>query len=186
MIEKLKTMISEKRLQHSLNVRDVAVSLAEHYGSDVKKARIAGILHDCAKGFRYDESLRFVKEYELELDKISLKNYALLHAPIGAKIAQVEFGIIDEEILNAIRFHTTGRENMTLLEKIVCLADYIEPSRNFEGLARIRELAFVNIDSSLAAAFGTTICFIISRNYLLHPTTVLARNSLLNNSTHKE
>lgn len=185
-IEKLKTMISGKRIEHSLNVRDVAVRLASHYGADVEKARVAGLLHDCAKGFRCDEALKLAKEYELQLDKVTLNHHALLHAPLGAKIAQVEFGITDEEILDAIRFHTTGRENMTLLDKIVCLADYIEPGRGFRGIDEIRSLAFSDINMALGKAFGSTINFIVSKNYILHPTTVLARNSLLKATTCKE
>lgn len=185
-IEKLKTMISERKMEHSLNVRDVAVKLAQHYGADIEKVRIAGILHDCAKGFQCDESLKRVKELGLELDKVTLKHHALLHAPLGAKIAQIEFGIEDDEILNAIKYHTTGNEDMTLIEKIVCLADYIEPGRSFKGLDIIRDLAFVDIDMALVRAFGATIIFVVSKNYILHPTTVIARNSLLKTSTYRE
>lgn len=185
-IEKLKGMIPPKRLEHSLNVRDMAMELASYYGADIDKARISSILHDCAKGFCCDEALRLAKRYELELDKVTLKHHALLHAPLGAKIARFEFGITNEEILNAIMFHTTGRENMTLLEKIVCLADYIEPGRSFRELDGIRKLAFADIDMALVKAFGSTITFIISKNYVLHPTTVLARNSLLKSGICKE
>jgi predicted HD superfamily hydrolase involved in NAD metabolism len=84
-------------------------------------------------------------------------------------------------VLNAIRYHTTGREDMSMLEKIICISDYVEPKRTFEGVTEIRELALVDIDKALFAAFSTTIAYIISKNYILHPMTVIARNRLLLN-----
>lgn len=178
-IDKLKTMVSERRFSHSLRVRDTALDLAKRYDVDPQKVNIAALLHDCAKGYSCEELLKFCDEYNLEIDQYSKLHKQLIHAPLGAKIAHVEFGVEDEEILNAICYHTTGRENMSMMEKIICTADYIEPKRSFEGVDEIRELAYVNIDRALFVALGKTMEYILLNNYILHPLTVIARNSLL-------
>lgn len=178
-IEKLKGMVSERRFHHSLRVKDTAMELAKVYGIDVEKAKLAAILHDCAKGYNCEQLLALCDEFNIELDEVTKFNKQLIHAPLGAKVAQIEFGIEDADILNAIHFHTTGRENMSMLEKIICTSDYVEPKRSFDGVDEIRELAYIDIDRALFIAFGITINYIISNNYILHPTTVMARNDLL-------
>lgn len=179
MIEKLKSMVSERRFQHSLRVRDTAVELAKIYGVDQEKASTAAILHDCAKGYNCEELLQLCDEFNIEIDEVTKLHKQLIHAPLGAKVAETQFGITDPDILNAIHYHTTGRADMSMLEKIICTSDYIEPKRAFEGVAEIRELAFVDINRALFVAFGMTINYIISNNYILHPMTVIARNDLL-------
>jgi predicted HD superfamily hydrolase involved in NAD metabolism len=103
----------------------------------------------------------------------------LWHAHVGAEVVRSELGIEDEEVLDAIRYHTSGRENMTLLEKIVCLADYIEPGRQFPGVEELRTAAEEDLDRALAKGLGGTITFLVNREKRIYPLTVLARNSLL-------
>lgn len=178
-LEKLKQMISEKRLKHSLGVKTVAVHLASTYGVDIEKVSIAALLHDCAKGYNLEQSVELCKELDVELDEITRKCEKLIHAPLGAKIAKVQFGIEDTDILDAIAYHTTGRENMSIFEKIICLSDYIEPLRDFPGVERMRETAYKDIDRALVMALESTIKNVLSKNELLHPKTVIARNSLI-------
>ena len=102
-----------------------------------------------------------------------------MHAPLGAEIASKEYGVDDVEILDSIRFHTTGRENMGILEKVIFLADYIEPGRNFPGVEEIREQAFEDIDSAMTMALDKSLKFVISKGALIHPLTVKARNYMI-------
>jgi predicted HD superfamily hydrolase involved in NAD metabolism len=102
-----------------------------------------------------------------------------LHAEVAAFVAEQEYGINDPEVLDAIRYHTSGRVGMTLLDKIVCLADYIEPGRNFPGVDRIRELAEHNLEQALVAGFDSTITFLIEKQKVIFPLTVLARNDIV-------
>lgn len=176
---KLELAISPGRYKHSENVAAVAVKLAEKYEVDVSKAAIAGILHDCARNKTEKELFRLCEKFDIGLDLIMAKQPVLLHGYVGAVIAKTDYGIKDMEILNAIRFHTTGRENMGILEKIVFIADYIEPSRKFKGIDEIRMLAFKDIDKSISKAFDTTIVHLIKKGEIIHPDTIKARNYLL-------
>ena len=126
-IEKiLKEELSDERYLHTLGVRDCAVELAKRYNLDVKKAELAGLLHDCAKCKTNDELKEIIDKFLDDVDKNELKNYKTLHAPVGAYYAKEKFNIEDNEILSAIRWHTLGRVNMTTFEKIIFLADKIE------------------------------------------------------------
>jgi predicted HD superfamily hydrolase involved in NAD metabolism len=178
-IKKLRTLIDERRLSHSIGVSQCAVKLAKHYGADVEKAEVAGLVHDCAKCLPYEESIRLCGIYGFEPDSISKANKALLHAPLGAFLAEDRFQIQDREILSAVACHTTGKKDMTLLEKIICLADYIEDSRRYSGVEDIRAIAYVDINKALLTALEMSIRVVLDRGKLLHPMTVEARNSLL-------
>lgn len=178
-IIRLREQLSSKRLEHSINVMNTAVSLAKHYQADEQKAELAGILHDCAKELLKEESTKRAYEYGLEPDEIIRRQNSLLHGPLGAYIARNEFAVEDEEVFNAIYYHTTGRRSMSLLEKIVYISDYIEPGRTFKGVNVLRKLAFTNIDKCLLKCTDTTIRFILKEGGLLHPNTVDARNSVL-------
>lgn len=179
LLELLVERIGEKRAEHSIRVMDTAVKLASHYSSDINKARIAGALHDCAKYRDKSYLLKRASDFGIILDKTMIINYQLIHGPLGAKVAEDEFGIEDEEILDAIRYHTTGRENMSLLDKIVYMADYIEPSRNFSGVELARQLAFKDLDEGLIYAMNNTILDLIKTNKLIHLDTIKARNYLV-------
>ncbi len=165
--QKLKTMLVPDRFRHSLGVRDTAVRLAKIYGADEKKAEIAGLLHDNAKNM--PDMLKRCEDLEAELDEFELKNPVLIHAKLGAETAKCEFGITDREIIDAIRWHTIGRENMSLLEKIVFVADLTEPGRDFPDAPMLRELSERNLDEALLKCIRSTIEVNHKRGVDIHP-----------------
>lgn len=143
----LNLILKKSRYQHSIGVKDVACDLAAIYGYDMNKAEIAGILHDCAKYLTDEQLLEKCEEYHLSVTEIERKCPFLLHGKVGAIFARDKYGIEDEEILNAIIYHTTGRPAMTLLEKIIFTADYIEPFRKLiPKIDVIREIAYSDLD----------------------------------------
>ncbi|MDR7857080.1 bis(5'-nucleosyl)-tetraphosphatase (symmetrical) YqeK [Tissierella sp.] len=176
---KLIETIGENRYSHSLRVMETAVKLAMTYNVDLEKTRIAGILHDCGKIRNETYLLKRTDDFGIILDKSMEYNHELIHGPLGAEIAKVEYGIEDIEILDAIYYHTTGRENMSTLDKIIYIADYIEPKRNFEGVEKVRDMAFSDINQSIIMAMEKTISFLIKNNKLIHPNTIKARNYLI-------
>lgn len=139
---KLATLIPEKRLKHSLGVMETAVRLAPVIGADVEKARIAGLLHDCAKKLNYQEMLTACEKGGVALAEGEAQNEPILHAPAGVYVARHEFGVTDPEILGAIRNHTAGAPEMSALEILIFVADFIEPNRKpIPGLEKIRQTA---------------------------------------------
>lgn len=179
-MEHLKNSISAKRYVHSVNVSDTAVKLAVQYGCDARKAEIAGLVHDCARELDMPLLLNCLAQEGIKADEMELSVKELLHGPAAVHICRKVFDIEDEEILNAVRYHTTGRENMSLLEKIIYLSDFIEPGRCFDGVDEIRGLAFENLDKALLLAFDSSIRYIISKNGIIHIDTVLSRNYMIN------
>ncbi|HOS69754.1 MAG TPA: bis(5'-nucleosyl)-tetraphosphatase (symmetrical) YqeK [Bacillota bacterium] len=177
--EYLGKTISSKRYTHSINVSKTAKKLAEFYGYDAFKAEIAGLVHDCARDLEKPLQLKYLKEEGIEADELTLSIGELLHGPAAVHICRKVFAIEDEEILSAVRYHTTGKENMSLLEKIIYLSDFIEPARSFPGVEELRGLAFRNLDKALLLAFNSSILYILSKNGFVHIDTILARNHLL-------
>lgn len=180
-IEKtLKDMLPERRLKHSLNVSKCAVKLSEIYKCDKEKAEIAGLVHDCAKYFTDEQIEDCIERFNIELDSLEVNNIALSHSVIGSYVAVDIFNIKNEEIINAIKYHTTGKENMSLLEKIIYMADLIEEGRNFPKVEELRELTYSGkLEEALILSFNNTIKFVIDNNQLIHPRTVKARNYIL-------
>ncbi len=176
---KLQSMLTPKRFAHSLAVRDASIRLAQHYGVDEHKAAAAGLLHDCAKGLSEEQLLKLADEFGILIDSIQKSEAGLLHAPIGAELARKEFDVHDREILTAIRYHTTGCEDMGLLAKIICLADFIAEGRNFPEVEDLRRIAFADLDAALLMGMDLTIKHVISKGSLIHPDTVKARNNLI-------
>ena len=167
MQEKLQSALSVKRYIHTMGVAEEAVKLAEIYGTpqDQQKARVAGLLHDCAKDYPEAMRLRFCKEYKVKMDEIMEKQTDLIHPFLGAEVARREYQVTDEDILNAIRYHTTGRAGMSLLEKIVWLSDYIEPGRKqAPNLPEIRRIAFEDLDKALIMALENTLSYLKGGN----------------------
>lgn len=179
LIEELRANLDDERFRHSLGVMKTAAKLAEHYNVDVKKAEIAGLLHDCAKCMDLVSQLKIAENFGILQDDVEKREGALLHAPVGAIVAKRDYGITDKEILNAIRIHTTGDVKMSMLEKIIFLSDLIEPERCFPGVDELRIKAFKSIDDALIDAFDSTIRYVLEKGSLLHPRTVLARNYIL-------
>lgn len=171
--------LSPKRYKHSLNVMDTAGKLADTYGLDVAKASLAGLIHDCAREIRGNDVFLECNRFNIEISNVCKIQPELLHGPLGAKLAEEQYGITDEIILNAVRWHTTGHENMDLMAKVIYIADYIEPGRSFPGIEEARQLAFKNIDSAMVFSLDRTIRFVVSRGLLVHPDTINARNSIL-------
>ena len=158
---RLKENIGKKRYIHSLGVSDTAACLAMRYDADVRKAALAGLVHDCAKGLDETELFETVNKAGIQISKTEEENSELLHSKAGSVIAKVEYGITDEEILSAIFWHTTGKPCMTLLEKMIFIADYIEPNRcNIPNLSVIRKMAFLDIDAATAYACENSLSFL--------------------------
>lgn len=179
MFHYLQMNLKESRLRHSLSVSDTAVELAAIYGQNIESARIAGLVHDCAKNMTTEQLVKVAKEYKIEIDEIYKQNPSILHGLVGSIIARTVMGILDENILNAIRYHTTGRKNMSILEKIIYIADYIEPSRKFNGVEELRSLSKIDLDAAMVLSLENTIKYVISQKGLLHIDTIYARNYLL-------
>ena len=154
-----------------------AIRLAERYGADVEKARVAALLHDCTKKLDMDEQLALCRKYGIELDELERKALKLLHAKTGAAIARDVFGV-DDEIYSAIWWHTTGHAGMTLLEKIMYLADYIEPSRDFPGVDKLRAVCYKDLDEGLLMGLEMTIEEMTSMGNPVHHATIEARDAL--------
>ncbi len=175
--DKMEEKLGHHRYIHSVGVAGTAVSLAMKYGENIYKAQIAGILHDCAKCYDDEELVRLCRKKEIEVTDFEEKHGFLLHAKYGAYLAENKYGIRDEDILNAIRWHTTGREEMSLLEKIIFISDYIEPTRNkAENLSVIRNEAFNgnDIDKVLLMIMSETIKYLNASDNSIDTTTISA------------
>lgn len=177
--EKLQSAMSIERYIHTLGVAEEAKKLAANYGNEelVKKAEFAGLLHDCAKDYPADMKRRFCKEYHINVDEIMNKQIDLVHPFLGAEVAKREYGVSDAEILEAIKWHTTGKANMSVLDEIIFIADYIEPNReSFEGIEEARSLAYENLDKAMAYILESTIEYVNKRDRALHPYSAEALN----------
>ena len=147
---KLQTNLTAKRYEHTIGVAYTAYSMALRYGENPEKALVAGLLHDCAKCIEDSEALELCKLYNVKLTKVEYDNPLLIHAKLGAAIAEAVYGIEDRYILDAIRYHTTGRANMTLLERIIFISDYIEPCRKeIAGLATVRDTVYKDMNMAI-------------------------------------
>jgi predicted HD superfamily hydrolase involved in NAD metabolism len=177
--EKIETMLDSKRLNHSLCVMRAAVQLAKRYEVSENKCAIAGLAHDCAKCLNDAELLKFAGEFGIFVDNVCRSAPKILHAPIGAELARRELGITDEEILSAIRYHTAGCVEMTQMDKVVYVADYISEDRDFLGVQELRKIAFVNLNAAVMMGMDFTIANIISKNGLIYADTINARNAMI-------
>ncbi len=174
----LKKNLTEERYEHSLGTAECASELAEKYGLDKDKAYFTGLIHDCAKCLPKSETLEILKS--LELEDGELCNPKTHHAPAGAYVAQKEFGVRDDEILSAIRWHTLGKVNMSMFEKIIFIADKIEPrTRPCEICTPIREALEESLDKALLVCYKNTIKSLVDRNLGICKVTIDIYNSLL-------
>lgn len=190
MIEKikqdLKQNISEDRYDHTLRVVLCCIKLAKVHGEDLEKTRIAALLHDSAKFPSKEKVFQMAKDLNLLDDDIYLYNKEIIHASLGAKLASIKYNIEDSDILNAIKYHTTGRSEMSLLEKIIFMGDYIEPSRRFHGIDVIRDLAFKDLDGAMLLALDTNLKFLLEKGKLISKDTIEARNYFLIEKLNRE
>ena len=168
--KKVKKELDEARYQHTLGVMFTASALAMCYGTDIEKAQVAGLLHDCAKCIPNDKKIRMCKERKIEITRVELEAPYLLHSKLGAYLATEKYGIKDPEILGAIQWHTTGRPNMTTLEKIIFIADYIEPGRcKAENLPEVRKLAFHDLNLTVCRILEDTLHYLDSGHGEIDP-----------------
>ncbi len=176
-INKLKENLIEKRFKHSIQVAKEAKRLAIEHNIDKEKAFLAGLIHDCCKCFPLPKIYETSKKYNFKLDDVLQKQPDLAHSFLGYYVAKDVYNIQDEDILNSIKYHTTGRENMSSLEKIIYIADYIEPTRvYFEGVDMARELAYKDLDKAMAYILNSTIEFNSKKGRLIHPLSIEAYN----------
>ncbi|SFL65646.1 bis(5'-nucleosyl)-tetraphosphatase (symmetrical) YqeK [Salibacterium qingdaonense] len=176
-LETVKPHLTEHRYTHTLGVRDAALTLAEKLGVNQDKAEMAAIFHDYAKFRSKDEMRGIIKGQKMDEDFIHYGD-ELLHAPAGAYLVKKEIGITDEEILSAIFWHTTGRPEMSDMEKVIFLADYIEPNRKFPGVEQAREAAETDIDEAVRTALSNTVTFLLQKNQPVFPGTLEAYNDI--------
>lgn len=168
----LKKELDEDRYQHTLGVMYTSASMAMRYGADVTQALLAGLLHDCAKCIPGDKKIHLCEKYGLPVSDVEYENPGLLHARLGAYLAEKKYHIHDREIIHAISSHTTGRPGMSLLEKIVFIADYIEPGRReLPNMKEVRPLAFKDIDQCLYRILEDSLVYLNSRNISVDPMT---------------
>lgn len=177
--ETVKEKLSEKRFKHVLGVEEMCVILAEKNGADIEKARIAALLHDYMK----ETNIEILKEMCKDVPEI--KGYEtlleILHGFAGAVTAEKEFGINDEDILNAIKYHTIGRENMSVLEKIVYIGDAVEMGRNYPCVNEIREETMKDLDSGIIMEVNRKIEYLKEKGGIIHIDTIKMRDNLMKN-----
>lgn len=179
LIEKLQGNIGEKRLSHSLGVRDMAEKLARRCGVEPVKARLAGLLHDCARDMSRDELFREARQAGLSIGEEEKQFPVLLHGPVGAVICRREFGVDDPEILRAIALHTTGSRGMTILDKVIYVADKVEPGRRYKAAESLRKAALADLDAGMKACLANSIAYLVGAGDMIHPETVKAWNDFV-------
>lgn len=177
-IQYLEGHVSEKRFQHSLGVAETAVRLAVKYGADPVKAEIAGLLHDCSKGLSYPAMIDTARAFGMTPDRWQLHSPELLHPYVSAFLAKKDLGIEDEEVLCAIRRHMCGSPEMTVLDAVVNLADYIEPTRSYPDVDEMRQMAEGSLFDTLCECLGRTMILTIRSGNITHPDTLVTWNAL--------
>ena len=175
LMQKIQMRMSERRFTHVLGVEKMAVALAEKYSCSPEKASIAALTHDYAKERPDEEFILVIKRDHFDPALLEYGN-AIWHGIIGATFVERELGITDEEILQAIRVHTTGGAEMNLLEKIIYVADYIEPGRTFPGVQAAREIAMVDLDEAVAFETKHTLAHLIEQEQKIYPKTIETYN----------
>ncbi len=174
--EKLKKALDTPRFEHTLGVMYTAGCMAMAHDYDVSKAMLAGLLHDCAKCMTHEERLLLCERYEIEVTPSELENKALLHAKAGAILAKTVYDIEDVDVLHAIAVHTTGEQNMSVLDKIIYIADYIEPGRDkAPNLSLVRKLAYRDLNVCMAKILDDTMEYLHSGGGIVDPTTAKAQ-----------
>lgn len=170
--KELSKELDAKRYEHTLGVAYTAACMAMRYDCDMKKAYIAGLLHDCAKCMTHEERMNYCKKYSLEVSDTEKKNPSLLHAKVGADMCHRKYGIEDEEIASAVHYHTTGKPDMTLLEKIIFIADYVEPHRKeIPGLNEAREELFCDLEETLKIILRHNLIYLEESEKVVDPMT---------------
>ncbi|NMH75003.1 HD domain-containing protein [Bacillus sp. RO2] len=173
----VKEQLTERRYVHTIGVMETAIELAERYDVDKEKAELAAIFHDYAKFRGKEEMRRIIIDQKMPQDLLQFHD-ELWHAPVGAYLVEKEAGISDNEVLEAIRCHTSGKINMSTLDKVLYVADYIEPGRDFPGVEQVRDSAKSSLDIAVIQAMKNTITYLITRNQPVYPDTFHAYNDM--------
>ena len=178
----LEKSLKPSRYQHSLGVAETAVFLAQRFGVNAEQAKVAGLLHDCAREFRNEDLIAEAEKRLIMVGNIERQMPLLLHAYVGSRLVTEKYGVSDHAIEQAIWRHTVGGAKMTKLDKIIWFADMIEPNRDYPGVEELRSLAkTAALDDMVLAGLTQSITFVLQKGGLIHPDTVIARNEILLN-----
>jgi predicted HD superfamily hydrolase involved in NAD metabolism len=177
--EVIKPFLNEKRFKHSVCVSKEAVRLAKKYGANQDKAEIAGMLHDIMKDIPSDEQLKMLTRFGIVLTDVERSAQKLWHAMLGAAYLEQELHLTDYEILDAVRYHTTGRADMTLLDQVLFIADFISADRDYPGVEELRKAADINLQRALLEGFTFTIQDLAQTGKPIHPDTIAAYNQVV-------
>lgn len=176
----LNETLSKPRFDHCLRVESIALELADHFQTSSQIVSPAALLHDLCREYSRQKLLKLAADFDIVVDDIEKAEPLLLHGPIAAVIAEKNFGIDDNLVLEAVRFHITGAPNMTSLAKLIFIADFIEPGRTFEQARILREMALkLSPDQLLLKVYNQSIEYVVKQGYLIHPRTVAGRNELV-------
>lgn len=178
----LQSKLDEKRYYHSLAVADEAKRLAEKYGADADKMYLAGLLHDITKNETFEEQLQMFSEYGIILTDIEKRSTAIWHAYTGALFVENKLGVTDECIVSAIKYHSTGKADMTLEQKIIYIADLTSKDRTYPDVEVTRQLVEESLDKAILYVLKFTLKNLSHKNLVIHPDTLEAYNYLITNS----
>lgn len=178
----IRARMGEKRYIHSLNVAKEAVKLAEIYGGDKQKAEIAGILHDITKETPHDEQLQIINGSDIILTELEKSSKKLWHAISGAAYIKSVLKIEDKDIINAVRYHTTGRKGMSLLEKIIFVADFTGEERDYDGVDIMRKKSRRSLEEAMLYGLSFSINDLSKRNLAIDPNTLAVYNEIILNN----
>lgn len=178
-IEILREKLSDYRLNHSIEVAKSARELAKKYGGDEEKMFLAGLLHDILKEASVEESMAYAEKYGVSLTPLERRAKKLWHAMLGAQYVKNELNIDDEDVISAIRYHTTGKKDMTLSEKIIFIADFISADRDYNGVESMREKAKISLEAAMLEGIEFTIISLVEEHKAVHPDTFEAFNDLV-------
>ncbi len=179
MLSRLRNTLTRERYLHTLGVADTAERLAGINGVDVYKARVAALLHDCAKGMSYEDMISAIREMGVSIDADEMSIASVVHAPAGVAVAMRDYGVCDPDILSAIRRHTLGGRNLSDLEALIYVSDFIEPNRRpFDGLQEMRDLAQRDLRAAALGIARLNAEYVLSRKFRLHPTTIEMINDM--------
>ena len=179
MLKELKKQINESRYNHVLRVRDKAIYLAKIYNAPIEQVETAALLHDIAKNFDNDYAYNLIEDKYKHIFENGFKINQILHGFAGASFVKKRFNITDELILNAIRYHTIGRIQMTIIDNIVYIADAIEDGRDYPHVDELRQIAEYNLDEAIYKEINYKLKHLIDKNSPIHPNTINLRNSLI-------
>ncbi len=177
-LEEIKKHLQPERLYHSINVAEEAKKLALHYGADPEKAYTAGLLHDILKNTPDSELLNFFRENGIILTRTEQVSRKTWHAIAGEAYCRLKLSVTDSEILSAIRWHTTARAGMTLLDKVIFIADFISADRDYDGVERMREKAYISLESAMLEGLQFTLAELIENGWAVHEDSLAAYNEL--------